>query len=216
MDRILLISIFLGGLLSPEAWARRGENLPPPDQEPPSSEFRTHSANLLMAGIGLSDLLGASFAAEKNIDSSWAAQAQYLTTTDFLFEQRNFLSLRAKFYIGNSFYVALGPSYLRRHADFAFTDAFSVAFSKYGAYNTDAIQEELGIDGSFGNQWQWEKMTLGFEWLGGFHKLKQISRKITITSSKEVTDKEIAAVEDYLDRRQNPWRALMFYMGVTL
>lgn len=74
-------------------------------------------------------------------------------------EKMLMLSLGAKFFVGNSFYVKSSLSYIDE------TDGVSGGFIFVTTKERDEL-EGLGLSFSIGNQWQFDNFTIGCDWIG--------------------------------------------------
>ncbi|MGE3610450.1 MAG: hypothetical protein AB7I27_12745 [Bacteriovoracaceae bacterium] len=75
-------------------------------------------------------------------------------------ENQNSIAIQYKKYFANSFYAAPELFYLRSHEDVNgfWGDAFSL--HDYASYTS------LGAGIRIGNQWTWERFTIGCDWIG--------------------------------------------------
>lgn len=120
------------------------------------------------------------------------------------------LEARAKYWIGNSFYVNGG--FGQRTIDFsAGLDPIT---------GTEKVKVELetkttGLSFGLGNRWQWSYFTLGCDWLGYFAAMS--SSGDTDVDVPGVEDKDKTDLEDAADQlgKASTYSALRFYLGAS-
>lgn len=124
------------------------------------------------------------------------------------FEFKTSLSeIRAKTFLGNSFYVNAGAGYQLFEG--------SVHFDFDETYSSSTRITRAGAVFAIGNQWQWEYFTLGCDWIGAFIPFGKA--KVDIDYSHDISEEDKKArekdLEGIMTLRQS--LALRFYLGLT-
>jgi len=124
----------------------------------------------------------------------------------------SYTSLRAKWFLGNSFYLNLG--FANRSIDFKSSLTASAA-GQTATVAVDASAKSSGIDFAIGNRWQWEYFSVGCDWLGYFQPLSS-SGDDNVTAPG-VVQKELNDFNDLLEQLgETPHLQLLrFYIGAS-
>lgn len=126
-------------------------------------------------GLGVGYFVSPSFVTELSYVAGSATLLDFTVNTSLA-------ELRAKYYVGNSFYVIGGFGQRSIGID-AQLDASAVGGDKIDvSVSTASTSLSIGL----GNQWQWGGFTLGCQWLGYFMPL----------SSSGDTDFDVAGLDE--------------------
>ncbi len=120
------------------------------------------------------------------------------------------VELRAKYFIGNSFYVNGGIGQRSIKFD-ASLDSKIVGAPSISA---DAEAKTTGLSFGLGNRWQWSYFSMGCDWLGYFAALSSSGSKVDVPGA---ADKDTKDLKDSVDKlgKTSSYQLLRFYMGVS-
>lgn len=104
------------------------------------------------------------------------------------------VTVRALWFIGNSFYADFGVG----QRSIAFDFSLDAAAVGAGKYKVGASVANFGLDIGIGNRWQWDGFWLGTEWVGYFLPLAK-SGDSTITAPAGADPADVKSAQDSLD-----------------
>ena len=101
---------------------------------------------------------------------NWQAEASYMHSEfSFLGDgvASDLASMRAKWFVGNTFYLGTGPSFRK------LTTTQTIGFPEQ---KDVFLESDAGADFAIGNEWQWSSFMLGVDWAGYYQPLAAITK----------------------------------------
>ena len=164
----------------------------------------------VLGEVGLIDFLGFGVGGRVSMILSPALtiEAGYLYSQFALFgysREAALLSARAKWFLGNSFYLTGGAGYRDNtvsERNVEYDDANRVSIPSVRAHTQEAITAELGI----GNQWQFSGFTIGCDWVGLSQPVATLSSEVTVDGEPEsislIQDNSSAAKQEEAEKNR--------------
>lgn len=124
----------------------------------------------------------------------------------------SYMGVRAKWFVGNSFYLNLG--YGLRTFDFS-TKVTATQNNISAQATAEAEAKTSGLDFAIGNQWQWDTMTLGCDWIGYYNPISSSGdSKVEVNGVSPTETEDLNDILEQLGDTPN-LQLLRFYVGVA-
>src|SRR5690606_28780744 len=120
------------------------------------------------------------------------------------------IEARAKFFVGNSFYLTGGAG----QRTFTFTSELT-PLDGGPEFSAEAKATTLGATFAIGNQWQWDYFTLGLDWIGYFLPISQSGDSEVVFPG--VVEDDLKELNDSLEElgKTPNLQVLRIYLGIA-
>ncbi|MCX6130217.1 MAG: hypothetical protein NTX25_14285 [Proteobacteria bacterium] len=169
----------------------------------------------LLLGAGIADGASGRMMADLYLSRDLHLDFEIRNATEFVdgVTKTLFLTSHLKYFVGNSFYISAGPGYSKSVANKNESVYGSTLSDDYKSH-TEILLDDMGLEASIGNQWQWNHFTLGVDWVGNYLPLSQLNYQKTVTNTTYKDNKETTQV---YKENPNPLKArnryTMLYLG---
>ncbi len=126
-------------------------------------------------GLGIAPLPTAGMSAGYFIRQDILAELNYINGSATLLDSNlswSVITARAKWFLGNSFYINTGAGV----RDISFDSSYSMLGLASESKSIRASTSAIGLDVGLGNQWQWDTFTMGCDWIGYFQPVSVSNR----------------------------------------
>ena len=87
--------------------------------------------------------------------------------------EKTLVEVKAKYFLGNSFYLDAGGAY--ESWDIDYSTAYIDSSNQFQDVSSTGKIVNSGVSFHLGNQWQWSGFTMGCDWIGYFYALSSSS-----------------------------------------